>query len=165
MIRITHISVLLAATAAGAVASQPTRGDASIEFIEPVRVAFYERAPRDVAASMRAAVVRECAARRRRDGPHDDHKPRVPENAGDDDEEAPRGAQSIWICDGSLLDFLRGVDVLGNLQQTGFVCNQNGVARNMRFFLQDMLMNNRYCVFVFFDAKANKHFLDGGEAQ
>jgi hypothetical protein len=164
MIRIAQISVLLAVAAAGTAASQPTQGDAPIELVERVRVAFYERAPRDVAASMRAAVQRECAARKRRDTASSIQKPGAPEKAGGDDEEAS-GAQSIWICDGSLLNFLRGVDVLGNVQQTGFVCNENGIARNMRFFLQDMLMDNRDCVFVFFDAKAKKHVLDGGEAQ
>jgi hypothetical protein len=164
MIRIARISVLLAAAAVGTVSSQPTQGDAPIELLERVRVAFYERAPRDVAASMRAALQRECAARKRRHTTRGNQKPGTPDNADGDGEEAS-GAHSIWICDGSLLNFLRGVDVLGNVQQTGFVCNENGITRNMRFFLQDMLIDNRDCVFVFFDAKAKKHFLDGGEAQ
>lgn len=131
MIRIAQISVLLAAAAAGTVASQPTQGDAPIELVERVRVAFYERAPRDVAASMRAAVQRECAARKRRDTASSIQRPGAPEKAGGNDEEAS-GAQSIWICDGSLLNFLRGVDVLGSVQQTGFVCNENGIARKRR---------------------------------
>jgi hypothetical protein len=131
--------MLLGVAAAETLACQSARGDGPIELMDSVRVAFYERAPGNVAASMRAAVLRECESRKNRD------------------------MVERKLCRGGPLSFLRGVDVLGNLQQTGFVCNANGLTRGMRYFLQDMLVNNRDCIFVFFNAKTKEHFLDGEE--
>jgi hypothetical protein len=78
----------------GTTARQPTQGDTPIELVERVRVAFYERATRDVAASMRAAVQRECAARKRRDTTSGNQKPGASDKAGGDDEEASGARES-----------------------------------------------------------------------
>jgi len=142
MIKTIQGSVLLGFALLAIVAGQPAKSDAPIELIEHVRIAFYERAPGDIAGSMRAAVRRRCEAAPRPDA-------------------AQPGPE--WLCYGRHLNFLRSVDVLGNRQKTGFVCNDQGITRNMKYFLDDMFADNSNCVFVAFDVKTNQHFIETTE--
>lgn len=134
-----HSTYLVFALSAVTAAGQPAKSDPPLELIERVRIAFYERAPAEIAGSMRAAVQRLCGPESKQGGAH-------------------TGPE--WLCDGRHLNFLRSVDVLGNRQKTGFVCNDQGITSNMKYFLDDMFADNPNCVFVAFNVKTNQHFID-----
>lgn len=114
MTRIIRSSLMLTVALMGTPAAWPAENGPSIELIESVRVAFYEKAPAPVAVSMRLAVQKECAARRTR-GP----------TGAANTKDGTQGAGSDWLCEGRHLNYLRAVDVLGNRRKTGFVCNDD----------------------------------------
>jgi hypothetical protein len=150
MTKIIQILTLFALAVSGAATAQSAQRGASIELVERVRVAFYEKAPADVAASMRAAAQRNCSGHREKGV-----------TAAAREEQEPQAAEAAWLCDGRHLNFLRSVDVLGNRQKTGFVCNDQGIAHNMKFFLEDMFTENHDCTYVFFNVKRRVHFFEG----
>jgi hypothetical protein len=144
MIKNLFGAALLSFTLAAGAGAQPPENP-TFEFSETllVRVAFYEKAPAGIAVSMRKAVKRQCAASGR---------PQL------------SAAQLEWLCAGRHLNFLRSVNVLGQRQSVGFVCNDDGISPNMKYFLDDMFADNPDCVFVAFNAKTNEHFLDLGDS-
>ena len=95
------VSATFALTLTGAVlaAEGAIPADVDVVPIDPVRIAYYEVAPRRVAASMRRAVAADCAKPRRG-------------SSGD-----ALGGVRRWLCDGVADTFLRGVDVLGDRSQ------------------------------------------------
>jgi hypothetical protein len=99
-----------------------------IVFIEPVRIAFYELAPRSIAASMRRTVKDACAAH----------------------------AQPDWLCGGGPLSFFRGVNVLGNHYTTGFVC-EGERGGNVKYYMEDTFSDDS-CLYLCYDGKKKRHF-------
>lgn len=81
-----------------------------ITLVHELRRAFYEPAPKRLAASMRDAVKATCAA------------PEVPG----------------WLCSGQPLRFVRGVYVTGTKQQKGYVCLEENIG-GLKFFAPDMI--------------------------
>ena len=121
--------------------------DATDEIVlaDPVRAAFYEVAPRKIAASMRRAVDRSCATRL-----------------------AARGAKAVgthrWLCGGTKLSFLREVDVLGNRLKIGFVCQHEWAS--LAYYVDELIagaIEDGVCVTIWFNSEANAHFLDFGD--
>jgi hypothetical protein len=115
-------STLTAAIALIATGSAKPAEDAQsneIVLIEQVRTAYYEAAPRRLAASMRRAVATECAA---------------PESAAGSDSVAQ---VRRWLCDGAGDTYLRAVDVLGTKSWTGFVCE--GAGAHLRYYVDDII--------------------------
>lgn len=136
--------VALYAVVVGAAAQSTSREE--IVLADPVRAAYYEAAPRAVAASMRRAALHSCASR-----------------AG---AVSRSGDIYRWLCDGTHLAFLREVDVLGNKLKIGFVCQHEWA--NLKYYVDEQIalaVEEARCVTVWFNVDANSHFLDFGEAR
>lgn len=95
-----------------------------------VRAAFYEIAPKPMAASMRQAVTTICAE---------------------------KGTGEGWLCDGRSLIFLRGVLVTGDKLLTGYVC-LGSEADRIKFYLGDMLETG--CAPLAFDGDSQQYSID-----
>ena len=109
---------------------------------DEVRVAFYEKAPPIVAASMKKAVAELC----RRD------PTRSPTRKGHG-----------WICYGSALNFLRAVELTGNKLSIGFVCDDKTYPQTLRYYLSEMLDDNPSCAGISYDFERMRHYFASDE--
>jgi hypothetical protein len=138
-----HLSVGLILGLVATVCTADDRGPNTIVLIDEVRVAFHENAPRAMIASMRRAVDLECKAGVRTE----------PEEV------------NAWLCNGSPLHFVRGVDVLGNEQKTGMVCSDEGITPHLRYYTEDMFTDNPQCLPIWYSTKSKTHFMGSGTTQ
>ena len=117
------------------------RGSTDSIVLDPVLIAFYEIAPRKLAASMTRAVVAECAR--------------------DDESIDPRIVKvRQWLCDGSDDTFLRSVDGQGRGMMMGYVCE--GVW-DSKYYATTVLMNaekNAECVALSYSGDKKIHMLE-----
>ncbi len=111
--------------------------------IDEVRIAFYEKAPSAMIASMRKAVESECK-----------HHP-----------DSGLEVESAWLCGGEALHFVRAVDVVGNKRMTGLVCSEEGVTPNLKYYTEDMFANEPQCKPVWYSTKTHAHFMNTGDSQ
>jgi hypothetical protein len=100
-------------------------------------MAFYEKAPLNVAASMRKGVEAFC----RRDSA-----------------KTVTRTQHMWLCDGSELNFLRGVDLGGYKHPGGIVCDDKHYPQTLRYYLSEMLNDNPNCVGLSYDFEHKRHY-------
>jgi hypothetical protein len=114
-----------------------------IVLIDEVRIAFYEKVPERMAASMRKAVESECK-RRLGTGPE---------------------VESDWLCNGESLYFVRGVYVSGSKRMTGLVCSEEGITPNLRYYTEDMFTDEPQCMPVWYSTKTKAHFMSSGAWQ
>jgi hypothetical protein len=111
-----------------------------------IRIAFYEVAPRSVAASMRKAAKQACRAHGQRKASERD--------PGD-------VAKAAWLCSGSPLVFLRAVNVMGYKLQMGYVCDAAAfLSAGMKFYMSDLFTDDAPCVSISYDGETKKHSLD-----
>jgi hypothetical protein len=101
------------------------------------RVAFYEAAPRSLAASMKKAVERYCGG-----------------------DAIRRAEQVAWLCAETPLRCFRGVDVLGNKQRTGLTCESKAVTPNLRYYTEDMFNEESHCAPLAYLADTGSHEVD-----
>ena len=129
---------LTVAVMAAHVSAQPAQNAESLVLREPVRIAFYEQAPRAMARGMRTAVNGRC------------------------DELRGSGAKAHpWYCSSVGLRFFREVNVLGDRYKTGLACSQESVTPNLRFYTEDMFNGDDVqCVYIAYDAKSKRHIVD-----
>ena len=114
----------------------------AIVLVEPVRIAFYEAAPRAMAASMRRAVGQRC---------------------GTEQQTGQPSRPEAWYCGTGLrLRFLRAVNVLGDRYKTGLACDEQSLTPNLTFYAEDMFDEGTRCIFVAYDVKAKRHQIDLG---
>jgi hypothetical protein len=104
---------------------------------DAIRMAFYEKAPLNVAASMRKGVESFC---RRYSS------------------KTATWPQHMWLCDGSKLNFLRGVDLGGYKHPGGFVCDDNRYPQTLRYYLSEMLDGNPNCAGLSYDFEHKRHY-------
>lgn len=105
---------------------------------DSIRMAFYEKAPLSVAASMKNGVEDFCR--------RDSYK-------------TATRHQLLWLCDGSKLNFLRGVDLGGYKHPVGFVCDDKNYALTLRYYLSEMLDDNPNCAGLSYDFENKRHYL------
>jgi hypothetical protein len=86
-------------------------------------MAFYEKAPLNIAASMKRGVEVFCR--------HDAYR-------------IAMRTQHMWLCDGSRLNFLRGIDLGGYKHPSGFVCDDKNYPQAVRYYLSEMLDDKRH---------------------
>lgn len=112
---------------------------------DEVRVgpAFYEIAPTYVAASMEAAVRRECAAKSA-------SKQAVLSK--------PRfKAVAEWLCSGGPLYFVRSVSPQGEQGEDGYVCKGEA---EWKYYPTDMFDDDEECTVAWYDSEHKKHTLE-----
>jgi hypothetical protein len=105
-ITLAAITAILSGTRALA---QPTNSVADLVFPEPVRIAFYEPAPKALATSMRNAVQQRCGVFAR-----------------------SSSSAPSWYCSAVDLRFFRQVNVLGTRYKTGLACAEDSVTVRFR---------------------------------
>jgi hypothetical protein len=140
--RLTIIAAAIALMATGPARSADDALPGEIVLVEHVRTAYYEAAPRRLAASMRRAVAIECSA--------------TEGGAGND----AIAQVHRWLCDGVDDTYLRAVDVLGTKSWTGFVCE--GAGAHLKYYLDDIIghmTQDGSCVPIWCMDR-NTHFLD-----
>lgn len=114
-----------------------------IVLIEPVRIAFLEHAPRALESSMRNAIERKCKNEsENRDSPT---------------------ATPLWYCTETELRFLRQVNVLGNVYNTGLACHPDDLTPNLKYYLEDMFDDSERCIYVAHDVDTDRHYIDEDE--
>ncbi len=126
--------ILLPLTAL-AFAGQPADKSTSEEVTvaDRIRTAFYEVAPRSIAASMRKAVKELCAAREQKVG---------------------------RLCSGRRLAYLREVLVNGYKTMDGYVCDAEVISPSIKYYVGDMIGPDMPCLHVWYDDDLKKHTVD-----
>jgi hypothetical protein len=138
--RIVAVAISTLPLADAAIAQDEASSDTIV--LDGVLIAFYEVAPRRLAASMRRAVVAECA--RKREGVVD---PNV--------EKARR-----WLCDATTDTYFRSVDVQGRGTVIGCVCEGDWA---LKYSANNMVRNaveSAECVDISYGGVANAHILE-----
>jgi hypothetical protein len=134
------VGVLVAIVFAGsASANEVDTGDsgtAEIVVADEVRTAFYEHAPRSLAAAMFRAVESWCS------------------KAGRTPDEHEAKAETVsWLCGGQKLSYFRSVYVTGTVGSHGLVCENNGTS-TLKYFgtdLVDEVVGDGSCVLAELD--------------
>jgi hypothetical protein len=129
------------------------RADDSIVIADELRTAFYEHAPRSLAAAMSKAVESWCSAA----------KSASPGNAA-----KPEAAS--WLCQGQELSYFRSVYINGEKGRHGLVCENSGTS-TLKYFGIDLVADvvaDGSCVPAEFDGAAYRLNLEsvdnGGDA-
>jgi hypothetical protein len=125
------IGVALALSCSAPTGAADKSGLGDIVLWHEVRVAFYEKPPRSVVRSMRQALGRAC--------------------------QTPVAARAPWYCNSGEFYLVRGVDVLGNRQLTGFVCPGKGT---LRYYPPDLFGEDSECAFIAYSHAKKQHFID-----
>jgi hypothetical protein len=122
--RLSALAALAVVTAA--VGAQDAEEPLAAVGLHPTRVAFYEKAPWLVRASMRRAVEEECKTH------------------------GGKSATAPWLCSGRALAYFRDVAVTGWHGELGEVCNAQGLEA-FKYYPTDTL-NGKECLFLMYDS-------------
>lgn len=155
---VLKLLILTCAAAAATLAAGPAaastsedelrRALAGVAHTVPVPIAFYEKAPLLMRASMRSAVEAACG----------DHEARQPNPVpGDEKLESP----TEWLCSRQPLAYLRAVYVTGERGMIGYVCNSEDIA-SFRYYPPDSFAGRR-CVPIWYRKETRRHFIDPGD--
>jgi hypothetical protein len=126
MSRLMAVGVLVALFIVGVAggANKVNAGDSGTEEIviaDEVRTAFYEHAPRSLAAAMSRAVESWCGTARR-----------IP------DGREVKAETVRWLCGRQKLSYFRNVYVIGTVGVHGLVCEDNGTS-TLKYFGTDLV--------------------------
>jgi hypothetical protein len=130
------VALVIIRSASANEADASNSGTEEIVIADEVRTAFYEHAPRSLAAAMSRAVDSWCSSANR-----------IP-----DGHEAKAETVS-WLCGRQQLSYFRNVYVIGTMGSDGLVCENNGTS-TLKYFgtdLVDEVVADGSCVPAEFD--------------
>ena len=109
---------------------------------EPKPIAFFDTAPRGVVRLMREAIREAC--KRTGGQPVKEYGPGLPPNS------------LSWLCDGTQLTFLSGVQIDGKRVSDGYICNAR-MYPGFRYNLPRDLRQQGSCIFAAENVKSGNY--------